>query len=95
MMELATLGNDAGVDLWHYRSPSGDSIRGAVDFLLPYALGQKKWNYSQISGFNGDALEHPLERAAAEFHDPQYAAAAKHLESQSPDLETVLLRLSD
>jgi Alginate lyase len=92
LVRLATLGNEVGVDLWNFRTPEGRSIRAAVDFLLPYATGAKKWNYKQISGFHGDSLQHTLERAATAYHDPKYAAAAQQVGSGKEDLETLLLR---
>ena len=40
-VELASLGDRAGVNLWLYTTPDGRSLRKAIDWLLPYALGQK------------------------------------------------------
>jgi hypothetical protein len=92
LMQLAWLGQQTGVDLWHYRAPNGGSIRGALDYLLPYALGKKHWDSQEIGGFHGSALLHQLERAEAEYHDPRYAAAVRKLSPAKPDLTTLLLR---
>lgn len=92
LMQLAWLGQQLGVDLWNFRTEDGRSIRAAVDFLLPYALGTKPWNYQQISGFHGDAILHPLRRAAKEFRDPRYIAGVRLLGESKDDLETILLR---
>lgn len=92
LMKLAMLGDQVGVDLWGFRTSDGRSIRAALDFLLPYALGAKKWDYPQISGFHGDALSRQLQRAAAKYHDPRYTAAIRQLGAGKDDLETVLLR---
>ena len=91
LTQLATLGERVGVDLWHYKTPDGRSIRGAIDFLLPYAIAGKKWDYQQIGGFHASDLEHSLERAAAAYHDPKYAAAAKQIRGDLDDLTTVML----
>jgi hypothetical protein len=32
-------------DLYTYVSKSESSIRGAIDYLVPFALGEKKWPY--------------------------------------------------
>lgn len=91
LMQLADMGRQAGVDLWDYKTSDGRSIRAALDFLLPYAEGKKQWEYQQISGFHGDALLHPLERADRAYHDPRYTAAIATLGAGKSDVETLLL----
>jgi hypothetical protein len=91
LMQLAWLGGQVGVDLWHFSTLDGRSIRAALDFLLPYAVGTKQWDYQQIGGFHGDALLHQLQRGAAEYHDPRYTVAIAQLSKGREDLETVLL----
>jgi hypothetical protein len=92
LTQLAVLGDEVGVDLWNFRTADGRSIRAAVDYLLPYANGTKKWDYKQISGFHPDMLEHILERAATAYHDPRYLTAAQTLGAQRDDFETLMLR---
>jgi len=91
LMQLASLGQQLGVDLWNFRTEDGRSIRAALDFLLPYALGSKKWDYQQISGFHSDALLHQLQRASAVYRDPKYAAAVRQLDAGKDELQTILL----
>jgi hypothetical protein len=91
LTQLADMGRDVGIDLWNYSSSDGRSIRVALDFLLPYAEGNKQWDYQQISGFHADALLHPLERAERAYHHPRYSAAAEKLEAGKTDVETLLL----
>ncbi len=50
--ELAVLGKKLKVDLWHYKSKEGSSIINAYEFLKPYVLEQKDWNYKQITDTN-------------------------------------------
>jgi Alginate lyase len=92
LMQLAWLCSQVGVDLWNFRTPDGRCIRVALDFLLPYATGEKKWDHQQIGGFHGDALLPQLERAAAIDHDPKYFAAVHQLGAERSDLQTLLLK---
>lgn len=89
LMQLAWLGQQAGVDLWGFRTADGRSIRAALDFLLPYAQG-KPWDYQQIGGFHADALLGCLQQAANNDHDPKYTQAAQQLASGHNDPVTVL-----
>lgn len=90
LMGLATLGKELHVDLWNYRAPDGGSVRAALDFLLPYALGQKKWPYRQIAEFQPRALTAPLLEAAAAYHDAGYEASAEKLGGAGHSVEDLL-----
>lgn len=79
LTELASLADQVGVDLWHFQTADGRSIRKALDYLLPYALGEKQWPYQQIEDMRPDELAAPLLQAAAVYKDPRYEAAAKKL----------------
>ena len=48
MSKLARIGEHVGVDLWHFKTDDGRSIRRGLDFVLPYLLGHKEWPYEQI-----------------------------------------------
>jgi len=75
---LAALARHVDVDLWNYRA-GGRSINKAIDYLLPYAAGKKKWTARQIRTFAPGRLLTPLLQAAP--HDPtgRYARAAADL----------------
>ena len=76
LFSLATLGEGFGVDLWNYRTEDGRSIRAALDFLVPYAVEEKKWPYRQIGQFTPEELRPLLRRAAIVYHDSKYGAVA-------------------
>ena len=82
---LAGLGDRAGVDLWRYQTPDGRSIRKAVDWLIPFALGDKPWATPDIGGFKPEALGPIVRAAAARLQDPQLAAAASRLSANQAD----------
>ena len=92
LMELAQLGREVGVDLWSFKTSDGRSIRTALDFLVPFAAGQKEWSYKQISGFHPDELVPLLLRAAANYREPRYAQLARKLESPDANVDILLLQ---
>jgi hypothetical protein len=84
-VELANLGDRAGVDLWHYQTPDGRSIRKAIDWLLPFARGEKPWATPEIGGVKPEALWPIAREAASRLQDAQFAAAAASLGEHQSD----------
>jgi hypothetical protein len=84
LTELATLGDRAGVDLWHVETPDGRSIKKAILYLAPFAFGDKKWDAQQINGFNGQALYGVLRRAAPHYKDDEVGRAAARVPALPP-----------
>ena len=82
-VELAELGQRVGLDLWNYQTDDGRSLRKAIDWLLPYATGKKKWDYQQIKPPKMKETATVLRRAANGFNEPKYEEAIRKL----PDLE--------
>jgi hypothetical protein len=72
---LAELARWVGVDLWHYASPNGGSIRGALAYLAPYADSTKAWPGQQITPVSSKALLTPYRRADAALRDATLRAA--------------------
>ncbi|HYK20384.1 MAG TPA: alginate lyase family protein, partial [Pyrinomonadaceae bacterium] len=70
LMTLARLGENVGVDLWHYETPDGRSIHKALDFLVPFATSEKKWPYQQLGEWPPQML-FPLIRRASAHYKPQ------------------------
>lgn len=94
LMQLAILGRQVGVDLWHFHTSDGRSILTALDYLLPFALGQKRWPYQQITGFQGDMLLHCTEMAALATREQHYIDAALQLGGHGGDLNFALFRFA-
>jgi Alginate lyase len=92
--ELATLASRTDVDLWGYQSPTtGASIRGAVDFLVPYWTGQT-WPYEEITDI--DAFQEnaqTLKRAAEDYPDGAYSSVLSQLSAGQADLDILRLTL--
>ncbi len=49
---LAKYGHKVNIDLWNFETSDGRSIRKAYEYLLPFALNQKKWEYQQITNLD-------------------------------------------
>jgi len=81
-IRLAAFGEKVGVDLWHYETPDGRSIRKAIDFLLPYMDEKRPWPYQQIVPLSEDERrwwKGLLRQVAEAYHDPKYDEAIKNL----------------
>ncbi|HLJ90222.1 MAG TPA: alginate lyase family protein [Candidatus Angelobacter sp.] len=92
LMDLAELGEHAEVDLWNFHTDDGRSIRRALDFLVPYAAGNKKWEHQQITEFKPQDLTPLLLQASAKFHSAEYEKAAQTIGIPSHDLKAALLQ---
>jgi len=90
LIRLAQEAKAVDVDLWGYRAKDGGSIRAALDYLLPYAEGSKKWTYQSLNGIESGSLTEPLLLAAVNFRSTAYLESAKKLEKK-PTAETMLL----
>ena len=67
LMVLAELGDRIGVDLWNYQTGDGRSIRRALDFLAPFASGEKKWTYQQLGEWPPQMLSPLIRRASSHY----------------------------
>jgi len=85
MFDLATLGEPLGVDLWNFETADGRSLRRALDWLLPYATGEKPWQHRQIRAFDPSRLAPLLRRAAVAYQQPRYERAARQLTTDPAD----------
>jgi hypothetical protein len=45
---IAKLASPLGVDLWHYESSNGASLRKGLDFLRPYDQSPQTWPHNQL-----------------------------------------------
>jgi len=79
LMLLAVLGERVGVDLWSYHAADGRSIRQALNYLVPFALGERKWPYKQLGAWPPQMLFPLMRRAAARFQDEQLRLALAKL----------------
>lgn len=84
--KLAALAQLAGTDLWSYTNAKGSGIRKAIDWLIPFAVGDKKWEYQQINTYNKGELYELLLYARHYYNDSKYLAETNKTSQQGKDL---------
>lgn len=78
LCSLAMLGEYVGVDLWHFKTADGRSLRRALEFMYPYVSdASKKWPYQQIASINRAELAGAFHQAAIAYREPRYEALAR------------------
>lgn len=90
---LASLGERVKVDLWHYATADGRSIRKAVDWLLPFAADEKQWNHEQIVERKTTGIAPLLMKAAEVWSVDQYRIAAGKVKGTNLQTDRSLLFL--
>ncbi len=74
LLQLARLAENVKVDLWNYQTKDGRGIRRALEYLYPFAVGDQKWTYEQLGGFDGATLFPLVRRAAEHYKDSKFKA---------------------
>ena len=88
---VATLAKKTGVNIWSYRTSKSADLLTAFNWLLPYALGEKKWEYEQISRYNKNEIYPLLLQASSAFKDQKYSRIAKDLNTGTMNVMADLL----
>ncbi len=91
LLTLATLGEKAGVGLWNYETKDGRSIRKALEYLAPYAAGEKLWPHQQIIKWSPDEFYGLLRRAAPHWQDAAFKTLLTKAPALKPDERSSLL----
>jgi len=79
----ARLAENSQIDLWHYQTKEGKSIKGALDWLLPYIDSKKKWEYEQIHNIEFGETVKILKTASEKYSNPDYDVLAKKVDAKS------------
>ena len=80
--ELASLGDRAGIDLWSCQASNGASIRKALDYLAPFASGERKWRFQQIEPVDRREIAALFAVAAVRYGNSGYKDLALQLDPQ-------------
>ena len=91
LFDAAALGDNLAVDLWNFETPDRRSIRKALDWLIPFATGEKQWSMREESVWQPERLAPLLQRAALRYRHPNYIAALGKLAGRSIDSRERLL----
>lgn len=90
LARLALETKSVGIDLWGFQAKNGASLRVALDYLLPYAAGKRKWPYVALNGEPAGSLVEPLTLAAIHFHDQKYLSLIQQLKPHTTIVEDLL-----
>ncbi|HWR37422.1 MAG TPA: alginate lyase family protein [Clostridia bacterium] len=92
LFKLARLGENVGVDLWTLRTKDDRSIRKALDYLVPFAVGQSKWTDKQITAIRPADIAPLLVIAADKYDSPRYKELAVKLDADiTGSLDSLLI----
>ena len=89
-LHLAALGERVGVDLWNHRTPDGRSLRQGLEYLLPVATGERRFEQAQITEFQPGALHEVLRLAAVGWKEPRYRELATKVGGGSTRLDLTI-----
>jgi len=79
MLRLARIARHVDIDLASYETEDGRSIRAAVEFLVPYATGEKEWEWEQIADKRYNNVARQFRWASLLFEDPKLEEAIARL----------------
>ncbi|WEK20899.1 MAG: alginate lyase family protein [Candidatus Pedobacter colombiensis] len=88
---VAMLAAKTDVDIWNYTTADGRGLHQAFNWLAPYALKEKPWNYEQISPYNKNNFYQLLMLASNKYKDSAYITKAKSIQKTDDILITDLL----
>ncbi len=80
---LSNVAEKKGIDLWHFETKDGRSIRKAIDYLVPYVIENKKWEYPQIKPIKPADFYSLLLQAAIKYNDNNYKELAQKIKETS------------
>ena len=82
---LSTMAEKVNIDLWHFQTNDGRSIQKGFEYIMPYALAEKKWEYQQIGPIYLKELSQALLFTKGKLVIPEYDNnASKFSEKLNP-----------
>jgi Alginate lyase len=85
MFQLATLGEEVDIDLWHFKTEDGRSIPKALDWILEHAFGDGEWTYQNLhTTMKPEAILPLVWQAARVYPDGGYCEWLERLGTDWP-----------
>jgi hypothetical protein len=91
LFDAASVADKLRMDLWNYETADKRGIRKALDWLLPFAIGERQWSYPQMSAWQPEKLAPFLRRGALRYRKMSYENALSKLPGTTPDQRFNLL----
>jgi hypothetical protein len=91
LSDLASLGQSAGVDLWHFETVDGRSLRKALKYMAASADPAKAWPHQQIHPPNRHDLYELLLRASGVYRDQELSEALKFYPAEEAERNQIRL----
>jgi hypothetical protein len=89
--KTAFIARRLNVNILRYNTPDGRGLQKALDWLLPYAMGDKSWPYQQIKEYSErDKLAFLLLEAERQFGNGAYREVRLRLSHRDTELTELL-----
>ena len=72
LFEVAALGERAGLDIWHFQTPDGRNLKGALDYLVNHQQTWPPAPYKQTVAVDTKPMVPILRQAATKYCDLKY-----------------------
>ena len=83
---LAEVAEKTKIDFWNYEAKSGGSLKKAIDYLIPFVVDGKPFEYKQINKYKPQDLYVLLLIAAEKFNDEKYIIAAAKIKDSNKNI---------
>lgn len=84
LMQLAQIATHLNMDLWNYPSREESKLRKALDYLLPFALGEQAWPHEQIVPFDAERIIPHLVMVVKVFPNEGYEEKVRLMKEKFP-----------
>jgi hypothetical protein len=91
LFTCAAIGEKLDLDLWNYETKDGRSLYKALEYLAPFAFGEKKWPHQQISEWSPEEYFTLLRQAAGKLRAGRFHELLMKAPALDPAERSLLL----